>query len=64
VRGLVADLLAIGAYPSRQHPDLCRADLGAHHRAVASIAAVPLPSVDPVTGGAGPLLEHWRQRPD
>ena len=58
------DLLVIGAYPRGQHPDLCRADAGAHDRAATSIAAVPLPNADPVTGGAGPLLEQWRRRRD
>src|ERR1700722_783972 len=44
------DLLVIGAYPKGQHPDVCRAEPGAHDRAVANIAAVPLPPADPVTG--------------
>jgi uncharacterized protein YjlB len=55
------DLLVIGAYPRGQSPDLCRADAAAHDRALAAIAAVPLPPADPVTGGAGPLLECWRR---
>ena len=29
-------------------------------RAHAEIAQVALPDKDPVTGDAGPLLEHWR----
>ena len=54
------DLLVIGAYPRGQHPDMCQAEPDRHDRAVASIASVPLPEADPVTGGAGPLLECWR----
>jgi uncharacterized protein YjlB len=54
------DLLVIGAYPQGQHPDMCRAEEAAHDRAVTAIAAVPLPAEDPVTGGAGPLLQNWR----
>ena len=54
------DLLVIGAYPCGQRPDICRADSAAHDRALAAIAAVPLPAADPVTGRADPLLECWR----
>ena len=61
------DLLMIGSYPRGQNPDMCRAEPDRHDRAVATIAAVPLPASDPVTGGAGPLLDCWdqgsRQRP-
>ncbi len=55
------DLLVIGAYPKGQTPDLCRAGAAQHNQALAAIAAVPLPAADPVTGGAGPLLEAWRE---
>jgi len=54
------DLLVIGAYPRGQRPDLCRAEPETHDRALANIAAVPLPDCDPVTGRADPLLERWR----
>jgi uncharacterized protein YjlB len=54
------DLLVIGAYPRGQSPDICQADPARHNRATAAIARVPLPEADPVTGGAGPLLECWR----
>src|SRR6266542_1482962 len=49
-----ADLLVIGAYPRGQSPDLCRAEPAAHDRALPRIAAVPLPTADPVTGRADP----------
>ena len=58
-----ADLLVIGAYPKGQHPDICRAEPGARGKALGNIAAVPLPAADPVSGGAGPLLECWREAP-
>ena len=54
------DLLVIGSYPRGQSPDHCRAEPGVHDGAVGRIARVPLPAADPVTGGAGPLLECWR----
>ena len=56
-----ADLLVIGAYPRGQSPDLCRAEMAAHDRALRRITAVPLPAADPVTGRADPLLKHWAQ---
>jgi uncharacterized protein YjlB len=31
-----------------------------HERAVARVAAVPLPQCDPVYGIHGPLLDRWR----
>jgi uncharacterized protein YjlB len=55
------DLLVIGAYPQGQQPDMCRAEEAAHDRALAAVAAVPLPAADPVTGDAGPLLGCWRR---
>jgi uncharacterized protein YjlB len=63
-----ADLLVIGSYPRGQNPDICHAEPNRHDRAVANIAAVPLPASDPVTGIAAPLLDCWdqgsRQRPE
>jgi uncharacterized protein YjlB len=32
---------------------------GERERALANIAAVPLPAADPVHGRSGPLLERW-----
>ncbi|HEX2151108.1 MAG TPA: cupin domain-containing protein [Stellaceae bacterium] len=55
------DLLVIGSYPRGQSPDMCKAEPDRHDRAAASIATVPLPTADPVTGGAAPLLDCWGQ---
>ena len=55
-----SDLLVIGSYPRGQHPDICQADPATHDRALAAIAAVPLPAADPVSGRPDPLLEYWR----
>src|SRR6266853_4664673 len=38
-----SDLLVIGAYPRGQRPDMCRAEVVQHDRALAAIAAVALP---------------------
>jgi uncharacterized protein YjlB len=32
---------------------------GERERALANIAAVPLPATDPVCGKSGPLLKRW-----
>jgi uncharacterized protein YjlB len=48
-----------GAYPRGQRRDMCHAGSAAHDRAVAAIAAVPLPAADPVNGRVDPLLEGW-----
>ena len=45
------DLLVVGAYPDGRAWDLCRDDAGGIARARASLASVPLPARDPVTGG-------------
>jgi uncharacterized protein YjlB len=55
-----ADLVVVGAYPTGQQPDLCRADPGRHDRAAATVARVALPQADPVTGRADPLIDCWR----
>src|SRR5712691_6441108 len=52
-----ADLVVIGSYPRGTRPDLCRAEAAVHDGALATIAVVPLPEADPVTGRADPLLD-------
>jgi uncharacterized protein YjlB len=49
--GASSDLLVIGAYPQGQHADLCRGRPDERPRVLQNIAAVPLPALDPVTGG-------------
>ena len=51
------DLLVVGAYPPKQHPDLQRA--AATPEMVARIATLPFPLSDPVSGADGPMLALW-----
>jgi len=53
------DLLVIGAYPAGQWADLMRE--GAEDKAGirARIAAVKLPTADPVAGKTGPMFRAW-----
>jgi uncharacterized protein YjlB len=57
--GASPDLLVVGAYPRGQIPDLRSPDATDRPRALAQIAAVPLPTGDPVHGNSGPLIERW-----
>lgn len=57
--GASADLLVVGAYPNGQEPDLLTGKAGEHDRAVERIAAVAMPSADPVHGKDGPLRREW-----
>ena len=54
-----ADFLVVGAYPPGQDWDLLRGEAGERPAADQRIAAVPLPSTDPVGGAGGPVLEKW-----
>jgi uncharacterized protein YjlB len=56
------DLSVIGAYPTSGKYDLCRGSKFEREQALRSIPEVPLPDTDPVTGGAGPLIELWRDK--
>jgi len=58
--GASADFRVVGAYPHGQAWDICYGRAGERPRADERIARVPLPSADPVFGGKGPLLAHWR----
>jgi len=51
----------VGAYPSGQHPDVCRASRDACRQAVEQVARVFIPDCDPVHGPGGPLCDHWHQ---
>jgi uncharacterized protein YjlB len=58
--GSSPDLLVVGAYPGGAGWDLCYGKPEERPRVLENIARVPLPTADPVYGGDGPLLEHWR----
>lgn len=54
------DLMVVGAYPANGAFDQKRPGEVDHARAVASVAKVPLPEMDPVQGRTGPLLTLWK----
>ena len=58
--GASAGFRVIGAYPRGQTWDMCYGKPGERPRADENIARVPVPIADPVFGGEGPLLTHWR----
>jgi uncharacterized protein YjlB len=56
-----ADLLVVGAYPTPDRYDECRASAEEHDAARKIIARVPTPKNDPVYGPDGPLVRLWRK---
>jgi uncharacterized protein YjlB len=59
-QGQSDDLLIVGAYPDNsESPDLRRGKAGEHDAASRTVAAVPLPAADPVTGAGGALAGLW-----
>jgi uncharacterized protein YjlB len=54
------DLLVVGAYPRNASFDQKRPGQVDHKKAVAAIAEVPLPEMDPVHGREGPLMALWK----
>ena len=54
------DLLVVGAYPRNASFDQKRPGQVDHEKAVAAIAEVPLPEMDPVHGREGPLMTLWK----
>ncbi|MEO1249508.1 MAG: cupin domain-containing protein [Pseudomonadota bacterium] len=54
------DLLVVGAYPDGQDWDLREGDPDEYEDVTANVAAVAMPSQDPVRGREGPLRELWR----
>jgi len=58
-----ADLLIVGAYPGGTSPDMLYGKPGERPAADRRIAAVPLPSQDPVRGREGPLARLWLSPP-
>jgi uncharacterized protein YjlB len=57
------DLLVVGAYPRNASFDQKRPGQVDHEKAVAVIAEVPMPEMDPVHGHEGPLLQMWKVGP-
>jgi uncharacterized protein YjlB len=57
--GQTPDLTVVGAYPDGMWCDLRRGDPAEREEVLANIAAIPLPSTDPISGAAGPLTEAW-----
>jgi uncharacterized protein YjlB len=55
------DVLVVGAYPTPDRYDECRASAEAHGPARKHIARVPTPKKDPVYGPDGPLVRLWRK---
>ncbi len=58
-QGAGDDLLVVGAYPDGMAWDIRRGDPDENDEVMANIAAVPIPSADPVHGPEGPLRELW-----
>jgi uncharacterized protein YjlB len=54
------DLLVVGAYPRNASFDQKRPGQVDHKKAVAAIAEVPMPEMDPVHGREGPLMTLWK----
>jgi len=52
----------VGAYPTGQHPDMCKPLPSNLQRNAAAVARVGLPQCDPVYGAGGPMFVHWKQR--
>jgi uncharacterized protein YjlB len=53
------DLLVVGAYPEGRAWDLRRGDPAERVEVLANIAAVPLPTSDPLDGAGGLLVAAW-----
>ena len=53
------DLLVVGAYPGGMEWDVCQGDPAQRDRVARNLAAVPLPSTDPLHGADGALPRVW-----
>ena len=58
--GSTGDFHVVGAYPPDQNVDMKYGRPGERPLADQNIARLVMPATDPVFGGDGPLLEHWR----
>jgi uncharacterized protein YjlB len=59
--GASRDFCVVGAYPHGQHPDMNYGKAGERPRADQNVARVSLPTLDPIYGVHGPLLQQWRR---
>jgi uncharacterized protein YjlB len=59
--GASRDFRVVGAYPNGHHPDMNYGRAGERPRSDENIARVPLPTLDPIYGAHGPLLQRWRK---
>lgn len=57
--GASSDFLVVGAYPAGQDWDMNTGQPGERPQADRNIEQVPLPAMDPVYGGNGPLSARW-----
>ena len=57
--GASDDLLVVGAYPGGMEWDVCRGNSAQRERVARNLAAVPLPSTDPLHGADGALTRLW-----
>lgn len=58
--GSSEDFGVVGAYPEGQDWNMCYGKRSERPQADRQIAQVPLPKMDPVFGGGGPLLRIWK----
>ncbi len=59
--GQSKDLLVVGAYPGGSDYDILRGNPAEYNAAKQAIAAVPLPSHDPILGRDGSLRRLWAE---
>jgi uncharacterized protein YjlB len=55
------DFLVVGAYPATGTYDVFRTSPEEHAKALKTVPKVPPPRRDPIYGGGGPLLMHWKR---
>jgi uncharacterized protein YjlB len=57
--GCTQDFTVVGGYPGGRDWDMNKGLPGERPKVDENIAKLPLPTMDPVYGADGPLLEHW-----
>lgn len=55
------DFTVVGAYPNGMNPDLMKGKAGERPQADKNIAAVPIPSADPLLGTDEGLIQIWKK---